>query len=90
MWGLTFLAALLTLLLRNIPSSHGKGKHDATAAEPFFDAPKPFSKAYSVVSRQLSAPFSHHACTERARTAAGLCACASELNLLKVAGSGLD
>ena len=53
MWGLTFLAALLTLLMRNTPSTHGKGKHDAAAAEPFLDAPKPFSAAYSVVGRQL-------------------------------------
>ena len=53
MWGLTFLAALLTLLLRNTPSSHGKGRHAGAAAEPLFDAPKPFSKPYSVVSLVL-------------------------------------
>ncbi len=50
MWGLTFLAALLTLLMRNTPSSHGKGKHTGGATEPLFDAPKPFSKVHSVVS----------------------------------------
>ncbi|CAL5218771.1 g490 [Coccomyxa viridis] len=53
LWGLTFLAALLTLLMRNTPSSHGKGKHSAAAAEPLLDAPKPFSRPYSVTRRIL-------------------------------------
>ena len=62
MWGLTFLAALLTLLMRNSPSSHGKRKHDVAAAEPLFDAPKPFSKAYSVVSCSVRASCIAWAC----------------------------
>ena len=48
MWGGTFLAALLTLLMRNTPSGHGRSR-DNEASEPLLDAPKPFSKAHSVV-----------------------------------------
>lgn len=49
MWGGTFLAALLTLLLRNLPYSHAKAKHADDASAPLLDSPRPFSKANSVV-----------------------------------------
>lgn len=48
MWGGTFLAALLTLLVRNLPSGQGKGKDDG-ASESLLASPKPFSRPYSVV-----------------------------------------
>ena len=50
MWGGTFSAALLTLLMRNMPSGHSQGKHDEDASESLLNAPKPFSQPYSVVS----------------------------------------
>ena len=50
MWGGTFIAALLTLLMRNMPSGHSQGKHDGDASESLLNAPKPFSQPYSVVS----------------------------------------
>ena len=50
MWGGSFIAALLTLLMRNTPSRHTQGKHDGGASESLMNAPKPFSQPYSVVS----------------------------------------
>lgn len=53
MWGGTFLAALLTLLLRNLPFSHAKAKHADDASAPLLDSPRPFCKAYSVVCSSI-------------------------------------